>query len=210
MRTRTQGQRAIHIRNLNRGSELAQIRRYASVDVRAEPVRVIGSRTYPLSSGELSFLRFAALASLYIENGSLLLLDEPETHLHPNFISQFVALLDGLLEQTGSVAVLSTHSVYFVREAFEDQVIVLRSAPDRRIVAEVPTLKTFGADVGAISYFVFGEDQPSRLARDVEEKIAERSASWDEVFELYKDSLSLELLGEIRARIEDTDRGAGV
>ncbi|RVI51053.1 AAA family ATPase [Sinorhizobium meliloti] len=210
VRTRTQGQRAIHIRNLNRGSELAQIRRYASVDVRAEPVRVIGSRTYPLSSGELSFLRFAALASLYIENGSLLLLDEPETHLHPNFISQFVALLDGLLEQTGSVAVLSTHSVYFVREAFEDQVIVLRSAPDRRIVAEVPTLKTFGADVGAISYFVFGEDQPSRLARDVEEKIAERSASWDEVFELYKDSLSLELLGEIRARIEDTDRGAGV
>lgn len=206
VRTRRQGRRAIPIRNLRRGGELDQIRRYASIDIGAEPVRAIDGRTYPLSSGELSFLRFAALASLYIENGSLLLLDEPETHLHPNFISQFVALLDGLLEQTGSVAILSTHSVYFVREAFEDQVLVLRSAPDRRIVAEIPTLKTFGADVGAISYFVFGEDQPSRLAREVEEKIADRSASWDEVFDFYKDSLSLELLGEIRARIEDTGR----
>lgn len=208
VRTLRQGQRAIPIAGLNFGGEQEMIRRYASIDVSAEPVRAIGRRTYPLSSGELSFLRFAALASLYIENGSLLLFDEPETHLHPNFISQFVALLDGLLEQTGSVAILSTHSAYFVREAFEDQVIVLRSDSNRRIVAELPTLKTFGADVGAISYFVFGEDQPSRLARVVEDKIAKRSASWNEVFELYKDSLSLELLGDIRARIEDTDREA--
>ncbi|TBG30576.1 AAA family ATPase (plasmid) [Rhizobium leguminosarum] len=208
LRTRRHGRRAIPIRTLNSGGEQDKIRRYASIDISAEPVRAIEGRTYPLSSGELSFLRFAALASLYIENGSLLLFDEPETHLHPNFINQFVALLDGLLEQTGSVAVLSTHSVYFVREAFEDQVIVLRSDPDRRIVAEMPTLKTFGADVGAISYFVFGEDRPSRLALEVERKIADRSASWEEVFDLYKDSLSLDLLGEIRARIEDTDREA--
>jgi energy-coupling factor transporter ATP-binding protein EcfA2 len=153
-------------------------------------------------------LRFAALAGLYIENGTLLLFDEPETHLHPNFISQFVALLDRLLEQTGSAAILATHSVYFVREAIEDQVTVLRSDAERMISAETPTLKTFGADVGAISYFVFGEDQPSRLAQEVETKIMAQTASWDEVFETYKDRVSLDLLGEIRARVEGTDREA--
>jgi len=153
-------------------------------------------------------LRFAALAGLYVENGSLLLFDEPETHLHPNFISQFVALLDGLLGQTGSAAILATHSVYFVREAVEDQVLVLRSDPDRVITAETPTLKTFGADVGAISYFVFGEDQPSRLALEVEDKIMAQGASWEAVFETYKDRVSLDLLGEIRAKVEGTDREA--
>lgn len=206
VRTRRGGRRAVPVNELGRGAEQEKIKRFASINIGAEPVRLIDGKTYALSSGELSFLRFAALASLYIENGTLLLFDEPETHLHPNFISQFVALLDGLLEQTGSVAILSTHSVYFVREAFEDQVIVLRSEPDRRVVAETPTLKTFGADVGAISYFVFGEDQPSRLAREVEEKIADRSKSWKDVFDRYKGSLSLELLGDIRARIEDTDQ----
>lgn len=199
----------VFIYGLTQGGEQETIRRYASINVRAEPVRMIDDRTYPLSSGELSFLRFAALAGLYIENGTLLLFDEPETHLHPNFISQFVALLDRLLEQTGSAAILSTHSVYFVREAVEGQVTVLRSDADRMISAETPTLKTFGADVGAISYFVFGEDQPSRLALEVENKIMERIVSWDDIFEQYKDRISLDLLGEIRARVEGTDREAG-
>jgi len=184
------------------GGERELLNRFAAIDKRAEVVRCVGRKTYPLSSGELSFLRFAAQAGLYIENGSLLLFDEPETHLHPNFISRFVAILDSLLETTGSIAIIATHSAYFVREAFEDQVLVLRTLPDGTPDAQQPTLKTFGANVGAISYFVFGEDEPSRLARDVERKIFAQSGSWEEVFEKYKDELSLEVLGDIRAAIE--------
>ncbi|BBK42791.1 hypothetical protein STVA_28110 [Allostella vacuolata] len=199
----------VSVYRLTQASEQELITRYASINVRAEPVRMIGGRTYPLSSGELSFLRFAALTGLYIENGTLLLFDEPETHLHPNFISQFVALLDRLLEETGSAAILSTHSVYFVREAMEGQVTVLRSDADRMISSETPTLKTFGADVGAISYFIFGEDKPSPLARKVEDKIIEQITSWDAVFEQYKDRISLDLLSEIRARVERNDQEGG-
>lgn len=195
----------VRLDGLDRGSEQELLDRYAAIDTREEVVRVIEGHSYALSSGEIAFVRFAALASLYIENSSLLLFDEPETHLHPNFISQFVSLLDGLLKQTGSAAIIATHSVYFVREVFEDQVMVLRSAPDRSVEVEPPMLRTFGADVGLISYFVFGEDQPSRLATAVEQRIADESASWEQVFATYKDELSLDLLGTIRAEIEDRD-----
>lgn len=208
LRTRVGEHGPISILRLNHGGEQEKLERYAAINIRAEPVRLIDGKTYRLSSGELSFLRFAALAGLYIENGTLFLFDEPETHLHPNFISQFVALLDRLLEQTGSAAILATHSVYFVREAIEDQVTVLRSDAERRIFAETPTLKTFGADIGAISYFVFGEDQPSRLAQEVETKIMAETGSWEEVFKTYKDRVSLDLLSEIRARVEGNDREA--
>lgn len=193
---------------LMRGGEQELLDRFSSINLGEDVVRNIEGRSYSLSSGELSFVRFAALASLHIENSSLLLFDEPETHLHPNFISQFVLLLDNLLEKTGSAAIIATHSVYFVREAFEDQVRVIRSAPDRSITVETPLLRTFGADVGSISYFVFGEDEPSRLAKAVEQRIAEQGTSWEAVFETYKDELSLDLLGEIRAEIEDRDGGA--
>ncbi|WP_339111891.1 AAA family ATPase [Thioclava sp. GXIMD2076] len=209
LRTKDGEDRPVSIFELNQGGEQKRLERYAAINVGVEPVRMIEGKTYRLSSGELSFLRFAALTSLFIENGTLLLFDEPETHLHPNFISQFVALLDKLLEQTGSVAILATHSVYFVRETMEDQVTVLRSDADRRVLAETPTLKTFGADVGAISYFVFGEDQPSRLAQEVETKIMAHSVSWEQIFETYKDRVSLDLLGEIRARVERSEREAG-
>ncbi|MBA4013253.1 MAG: AAA family ATPase [Phenylobacterium sp.] len=195
----------VHLDQLKRGGEQDRLDRYASIDTRLDPVRATGKRTYRLSSGEQAFIRFAALASLYIENSSLLLLDEPETHLHPTFISRFVALLDSLLAQTGSAAIIATHSVYFAREAFEDQVLVLRSDEEGRISVETPALNTFGADVGAISYFVFGEDEPSRLARAVEARIANAAGSWDEVFAQYRDQLSLEMLGEIRVAIEERD-----
>lgn len=209
LRKRASEHGSVSVFGLNRGGEQETLERYSSINIRAEPVRMIEGKTYPLSSGELSFLRFAALTGLYVENGTLLLFDEPETHLHPNFISQFVALLDSLLEQTGSAAILATHSVYFVREAMEDQVTVLRSSSDRVISAETPILKTFGADVGAISYFVFGEDRPSRLAQEVETKIVAQGASWDKIFVTYKDRVSLDLLSEIRAQVEGTDREGG-
>lgn len=205
LRTKPGERGPVPIFRLRDGREYETLELYAMINTDAEPVRLIEGKTYPLSSGELSFLRFAALVGLYIESGTLLLLDEPETHLHPNFISQFAALLNGLLKQTGSVAILATHSVYFVREAIESQVTVLRSDEKRMISAETPTLKTFGADVGAISYFVFGEDQPSSLAREVENKIMGQKTSWKEVFDTYKDLISLDLLGEIRAKVEGSN-----
>jgi hypothetical protein len=71
--------------------------------------------------------------------------------------------LDGLLEATGSAAIIATHSAYFVREVFREQVTVLSVDSENMVRAQRPKLRTFGADVGAISYFVFGEDEPSSV-----------------------------------------------
>lgn len=196
----------VPLSSLPQGTEQRVLERFASVDVRKEPIRVIGGEGYPLSSGEISFLKFAAQASLHIENGSLLLLDEPETHLHPNFISRFVSLLDSLLESTGSAAIIATHSAYFVREVFREQVTILNLDANQMVRAQRPKLRTFGADVGAISYFVFGEDEPSRLGSEVERKLAASGQPWSQIYEQYKDELSLEMLNSLRADIEDKER----
>jgi energy-coupling factor transporter ATP-binding protein EcfA2 len=192
----------VPLAKLPQGAEQRMLERFASIDVKKEPARVVDGKSYPLSSGEISFLKFAAQVSLHIENGSLLLLDEPETHLHPNFISRFVSLLDGLLEATGSAAVIATHSAYFVREVFREQVTVLSVDDENMVRAQRPKLRTFGADVGAISYFVFGEDEPSRLAVEVERRLLASGAAWSEVYAEYKDELSLEILNGLRAAIE--------
>lgn len=179
---------------------------FASIDANRDPVRQVDANAYPLSSGEISFLRFAAQASLFVENGSLLLLDEPETHLHPNFISHFVALLNNLLAQTGSAAVIATHSAYLVREVFREQVTVLRTTNDGYVLSDPLRLQTFGADVGSISYFVFGEDEPSMLASEVEERLLARYQNWDQLFADYKDQLSPEMLGSLRLALESGRR----
>lgn len=195
-------QEALSFRRMRQGGEQQIIENFASIDLRREPVRMIDGVGYPLSSGEISFVRFAAQASLHVENGSLLLLDEPETHLHPNFISQFVSLLNSLLVQTGSAAIIATHSAYFVREVFQEQVSVLRTDKENFVTVERPMLRTFGADVGAISYFVFGEDEPSQLASALEAKLLRRFSTWDALYHRYKSELSLEVLGALRESME--------
>lgn len=193
----------LKLNELLRTNEERRLERFASVDLRREPVRVVGTAGYPLSSGEISFLKFAAQGSLHIENGSLLLLDEPETHLHPNFISGFISLLEHLLAMTGSSAIIATHSAYIVREVFREQVTVLRFDENNMVKSERPRLRTFGSDVGAISYFVFGEDEPSKLAHEVKERLMQSGRTWDQIFEQYDGELSYEFLMDIRSSIEE-------
>jgi predicted ATPase len=193
--------------SLTQASEQQLLLRFSSIDRRREPMRVVGGIGYPLSSGELSFLKFAAQVSLNIENGSLLLLDEPETHLHPQFISRFVWLLDQLLAATGSSAIIATHSAYFVREVFREQVTVLRVDEENLVRTQTPVLRTFGADIGAISYFVFGEDEPSALAKEVEARLKQMNLGWEALYAQYKDELSLEFLNSLRDGIEQKEKG---
>ncbi len=196
---------AVPLDQLIRGGEQQQLDRFSSIDVSKEVVRLVGGRVFPLSSGEVTFIRFAAQASLYIDNGSLLLIDEPETHLHPNFIGNFMSLLDGILASTGSAAVIATHSAFVVREVFDEQVSILRLDQDGDVVTQKPNLRTLGSDVGAISYFVFGEDEPSHLTDDIKHRLLERYSRWADLYEVYKGRLSWELLSELRSEMGENE-----
>lgn len=120
--------------------------------------------TRALSSGEEAYIRFCAFSSLHIENGSAVLMDEPEVYLHPQFVDALMGALHRLLELTGSVAFISTHSAYVVRCAEENLVYLMREPangtyPESDVEFTKPRMRTFGADVGMLSLFVFGEDE---------------------------------------------------
>lgn len=49
----------------------------------------------------------------------VLLLEEPETHMHPGYIRQFVYWLVGVIEDTDTQVFLTTHDLDFVRSFFD-------------------------------------------------------------------------------------------
>ncbi|MEI7731386.1 MAG: DUF4062 domain-containing protein [Verrucomicrobiota bacterium] len=179
---------------LQEGNGRRRLERWSAVDLQADVCRYIDGKHVPLSSGQLTFIRFAIQACLYIENGTLILCDEPETHLHPNFISDFVRLLDKLLEETGSVAILATHSAYFVREVTRSQVIVLRQVADNQIEAVTPRLKTLGADIGEISHFVFEDAYFGSLLAQVRAHLVAKPGQAPKVMKLLEEEVSTEAL----------------
>ncbi|MDO6505548.1 AAA family ATPase [Colwellia sp. 4_MG-2023] len=165
-----------------------------------KPLIKIKDDYHELSSGQLTFFKFALQCCLYIENGTLILLDEPETHLHPNFIGEFVEMLDFLLEKTGSVAIVATHSAYFVREVSGEQVHVFKESDNGHISILKPRLKTFGADIDSISQFVFNEDIENRLTDKIYQKV--KGQSFEQVEALLGNELSMSALMELKDRIE--------
>ena len=67
--------RYIPLRTLERSGEQRSLQTYAEVDATRPPRRHLWTGDYELSSGEISFLTFAAQVCLDVENGSLLLID---------------------------------------------------------------------------------------------------------------------------------------
>lgn len=188
-----------------RGSERSKLQNLGALAPHKGLVRRIGTQIYPLSSGEVTFIRFAATVCLNIENGSLLLLDEPETHLHPQLINSFMAILNDLLNKTNSIAIIATHSAYFVREIFEDQVFVINRDSPTQVSIRQPGLKTYGADVGRISRYVFGEDRPSLGAEELLDEFLENGVPWKTLVEEYGMHLSDEFIMEYRRKLRKED-----
>jgi ABC-type branched-subunit amino acid transport system ATPase component len=145
------------------GSEQRSIRLVAEADYE-RPLIVISedNEVRALSSGEVAMLRFVVFTVSTIEMGSFLILEEPETYLHPNYVSEMMSILHDLLEATSSVAIAITHSAYVVREAGRERVKALRGLPEGLAELVPAPIQTFGASVDSISQFVFGDGGKER------------------------------------------------
>jgi energy-coupling factor transporter ATP-binding protein EcfA2 len=188
------GREFIALADFQGGQEQERLLRWGKAIARADVCRRAASHVFPLSSGQLTFVRLAAQACLHIENGTVVLFDEPETHLHPNYVSDFVRVLDKLLAETGSVAILATHSPYLVREVPKSQVIVLREGEDRTIESFNPRLKTLGGDIGEISHFVFDDPLFGSLIKTVRHRLQRDPAQAAALLRSLEDELSVEAL----------------
>lgn len=125
---------------------------------------------YQLSSGQKSLFCFCASLFLHTTRGSLLLIDEPENHLHPQFITLLMQTLASSLIAKEAKAIVVTHSPFVVREVERNSVLVLRADEEGLAAIYRPSLQTFGANISLISDYVF-EDVDIR--KGYEEKIDE-------------------------------------
>lgn len=197
-----EGLKSVPLKKLRSGwSEEKRLKIWSNISDNVEPTIAGDIGEYPLSSGQLSFFKFALLACLHIENGSFVLLDEPETHLHPSMISDFITLLDNILERTGSYALIATHSSYFVREVTREQVHVFKKCNGNEIQILNPRLKTFGANIGDISHFVFDEDTGNSLSQKVVIKANQQKLSYEDVKKQYSNILPTEMLQNIKTEL---------
>jgi hypothetical protein len=108
-----------------------------------------------LSSGhKIVLLTITRLVEL-VDERTLVLMDEPEGHLHPPLLSAFVRSLSDLLVRRNGVAILATHSPVVLQEVPQSCAWILQRT-GHSSVAERPTVETFGENLGVLTREIFG------------------------------------------------------
>lgn len=167
-------------------------------------------REMHLSSGQTIFFRFALLLISSVDVGSLIIIDEPETHLHPNLICDFIFLLYEVLIATKSIALVATHSAYVVREVPTHCVHVLGFENEsKQVTIGHVRLKTLGASIDSLSQAVFGDATVNKYHEKIAKEIADKKMSQEEILKKYKSILSSEMFIEIRSAMEQDEEDGG-
>ena len=90
-----------------------------------------------------------------IQPYSLILVDEPETHLHPPLLAALMHAIRKIFREYEAFAVVATHSPVVVQESLASHVRIVRREGEMTNVLPV-TGETFGESIGLISAEVFG------------------------------------------------------
>jgi predicted ATPase len=144
-----------------------------------------------MSSGHaVVFFIMTRLVSL-VEEKTLVLLDEPESHLHPPLLAAFIRALTDLLHDRNGIAIVATHSPVVLQEVPKSCVWkVYRTG--KSVDAERPRIETFGENVGTLTSDVFRlEVSRSGFHKLLAESVA-HGMTYDQIIQGYDGQLGLE------------------
>jgi predicted ATP-dependent endonuclease of OLD family len=142
-----------------------------------------------LSSGQAILCHFATALLAWIQPNTLILFDEPETHLHPNAVASLFLVLAEVLRCYDSYAVVATHSPVVIQEIPSERVIVFRREGDLT-TAEPLALESFGESISELTRHVFETIEVESLYRRVLRKLADRENP-EQVMARFPQGLSL-------------------
>ncbi|MCF5091005.1 AAA family ATPase [Stenotrophomonas sp. PA-6-5C] len=194
--------RWVSIASLIAGSEQDRLDKIGRIDPSGSLKYWHGNGVAPFSSGQSAMLSFAVRAVCSITPGTLLILDEPEIHLHPSMVAALMKALHELLEEAESIALIATHSPFVARELPTSCVHVLRCDSQRVPAFSTPYLRTLGASVDNLSIDVFNDAGVHKFYHETASKISMISSSMEEVIERFGQQISVEMLSLVRSYME--------
>ncbi|MFT6094360.1 MAG: putative ATPase [Pseudohongiellaceae bacterium] len=143
-----------------------------------------------------------------VEEKTLVLLDEPESHLHPPLLSAFTRALSDLLVNRNGLAIIATHSPVVLQEVPKSCVSILRRS---RLIANVdrPEGETFAENVGVLTREVFGLEVSKSGFHELLALSVADGKSYEQVRDEYQDQLGFEGKTILRTMIAIRDSQAG-
>lgn len=158
-----------------------------------------------LSSGhQIILLSLTKIVELIVEK-TLIIIDEPETHLHPPLLSAFIRALSEISIAENAVVILATHSPVVLQEVPKSCVSIIRRY-GTQIKITRPRFETFGENVGVLTEEVFGLEIPKTGFHMLLKKIVEETPDYEIILDRFNNELSIEAKSIIRTYINEINK----
>ncbi len=133
-----------------------------------------------LSSGQSITLFLITEIIANIRFDSLILFDEPETHLHPNGITLLVNLLYEIVNKYNSFCVIATHSPIIIQEIPARNVMVIDRVDNSLLVRKLEN-DSLGENLTVITQEIFGNREVSRYFVNLINTMVNENFSFEEI-----------------------------
>lgn len=154
-----------------------------------------------LSSGHKIILLTITRLVQTVEECTLVMLDEPETHLHPPLLAAFIRALSDLLINRNGVAIITTHSPVILQEVPRSCAWKLRRT-GLESIAERLEIESFGENISSLTSEVFGlEVTYSGFHNILLEYVNKHGTNYSKILHDFNNELGMEAKAILKALI---------
>jgi len=154
-----------------------------------------------LSSGQSILAHFVTALVARVQNNTLVLFDEPETHLHPNAVAHLFNVLNRILKRYNSFAIIATHSPIVLQEIPRKRVILL-TREGNSTISSTMNFETFGENVSELTRHVFDTASIPNYYKQIFKNLS-KIKSFEEINNLFEDNLSFNAKAYLLAQYGD-------
>lgn len=159
-----------------------------------------------MSSGHAIVLLTITRLVSTVEEKTLVLLDEPESHLHPPLLSAFVRALSDLLHDRNGLSIIATHSPVVLQEIPKSCVWKIYRKGEN-VVTSRPNIETFAENVGVLTSEVFNLEVERSGFHDILANSVLTGKSYEEIVAEYDNQIGFEGRAILKVLIAKRDRG---
>ena len=144
----------------------------AEVRIKVKKTNVDGSITFKeLSEGEQQLLTVLGLLKFTKDEDSLILLDEPDTHLNPIWKWRYLEFLDKVVQRHDTTQIImNTHDPLVIGGLKKEEVRIFKTSKNGEILIEEPEIDPKARTVaGILTSELFG--LPSIMSKEIEDTV---------------------------------------
>ncbi|SCM68129.1 AAA family ATPase [Donghicola eburneus] len=151
--------------------------------VNSSDAAAVGERFQALSSGHAISLLIVSKLVMHMRERCVVLIDEPESHLHPPLLAALINALSNVVTDRNGIAILTTHSPVVLQEIPSNCVWVMARGGNQIRISR-PRIETYGENLSEITREVFRlEVHESGFHRTLMELI-DQGYSYDKICEI--------------------------